>query len=122
KARAWSGAIFHGSSIFGTYLAIAAGLFVVPTLGWQRAFIIGALPAFLTLWIRWRVREPARWEQDRAVARAPQRAIDQLAGLFSPGIAGRTVLGFSLAVVGLSTYWGVHIHGKEMTFRRARNE
>src|SRR5207247_1828968 len=44
KARAWSGAIFHGSSIFGTYLAIAAGLFVVPTLGWQRAFIIGALP------------------------------------------------------------------------------
>src|SRR5215470_13066474 len=58
KARAWSGAIFHGSSIFGTYLAVAAGLFIVPTLGWQRAFIIGALPALLTLWIRWQVREP----------------------------------------------------------------
>src|SRR5262249_42846526 len=28
----------------------------------------------------------------------------------------------SLAVIGLSTYWGVHIHGKEMTYRRARAE
>src|SRR3954471_17180747 len=27
RARAWSGAIFHGSSVFGTYLAIAAGAF-----------------------------------------------------------------------------------------------
>jgi MFS family permease len=122
KARAWSGAIFHGSSIFGTYLAIAAGMFIVPTLGWQRAFIIGALPALLTLWIRWQVREPAQWVHDRATTLVPQRAIDQLAGLFSPGIASRTLLGFSLAVVGLSTYWGVHIHGKELTFRRARAE
>jgi MFS family permease len=120
KARAWSGAIFHGSSIFGTYLAIAAGLFIVPTLGWQGAFIIGALPALLTLFIRWQVREPAQWVSDRASAEVPRRAIDQLAGLFSPGIASRTLLGFSLAVVGLSTYWGVHIHGKELTFRRAK--
>jgi hypothetical protein len=37
-------------------------------------------------------------------------------------MVGRTLLGFSLAVVGLSTYWGVHIHGKELTFRRARSE
>src|SRR5437764_5962833 len=29
RARAWSGAIFHGSSIFGTYLAVAAGAFIV---------------------------------------------------------------------------------------------
>jgi MFS family permease len=122
KARAWSGAIFHGSSIFGTYLAIAAGLFIVPTLGWQRAFIIGALPALLTLWIRRQVREPAQWVQDRSSSDVPQRAIDQLAGLFAPGIASRTLLGFSLAVVGLATYWGVHIHGKELTFRRARAE
>src|SRR5262245_39428413 len=112
KARAWSGAIFHGSSIFGTYLAIAAGLFIVPTLGWQRAFIIGALPALLTLWIRWHVREPPQWVQDRSAREVPPRAIDQLAGLFAPGIASRTLLGFSLAVVGLATYWGVHIHGR----------
>ena len=122
KARAWSGAIFHGSSIFGTYLAIAAGMYIVPTLGWQKAFVIGALPALLTLWIRWQIREPEQWTRDRAAAAVPQRASAQLGALFAPGIASRTLLGFSLAVVGLATYWGVHIHGKEMTFRRARLE
>jgi MFS family permease len=120
RARAWSGAIFHGSSIFGTYLAVAAGLFIVPGLGWRRAFVVGALPAFLTLWIRWQVREPEQWVRDHAQTAVPQSVWQQLAGLFAPGIARRTLIGFSLAVVGLATYWGVHIHGKELTFRRAR--
>jgi MFS family permease len=122
KARAWSGAIFHGSSIFGTYLAIAAGMYIVPAWGWQRAFIIGALPALLTLWIRWQIREPAQWTASRERRELVPSAAGQLRALFAPGIVGRTLLGFSLAVVGLSTYWGVHIHGKELTFRRARQE
>src|SRR5262245_34669147 len=63
KARSWSGAIFHGSSTLGTYLAVAAGYFIVsdPDGGWRRAFIIGALPALLTLWIRWQMKEPPQW-------------------------------------------------------------
>jgi MFS family permease len=120
KARAWSGAIFHGSSIFGTYLAIAVGMYIVPVWGWQRAFIIGALPALLTLWVRWQIREPAQWTASRETRVAGESALAQLSALFKPEIIGRTLLGFSLAVVGLSTYWGVHIHGKELTFRRAR--
>lgn len=122
KARAWSGAIFHGSSTFGAYLAIAAGMFIVPAWGWQRAFIIGALPALLTLWIRWQIREPAQWTEAQRTAVQRQSAVEQLSGLFGPGIARRTLVGFSLAVIGLATYWGVHIHGKELTFRRARIE
>jgi MFS family permease len=124
KARAWSGAIFHGSSIFGTYLAIAAGAFVVPhpQLGWRAAFILGALPALLTLWIRWQLREPPHWTAHQAAAKAPRSVAAQLAELFAPGIVHRTLIGFSLAVIGLSTFWGVHIHGKELTFRRARTE
>src|SRR6476646_6418945 len=44
KARAWSGAIFHSSSTFGAFLAIATGYYIVPVpgWGWQRAFMIGA--------------------------------------------------------------------------------
>src|SRR5262245_32591566 len=120
KARSWSGAIFHSSSTFGAFLAIATGYYIVPVWGWQRAFIIGALPALLTLWIRWQMREPATWTESKQGAPSRQSVTDQLAGLFAPGIAGKTLLGFSLAVIGLSTYWGVHIHGKEMTYRRAK--
>ena len=122
KARAWSGAIFHGSSTFGTYLAIAAGLFIVPVWGWRNAFIIGALPALLTLWIRWNLKEPAQWKASAMEGEVPRSIAGRLSALFAPGIAFRTLLGFSLAVIGLSTFWGVYIHGKEMTFRRARLE
>ena len=121
KARAWSGAIFHGSSVLGTYLAVAAGNFIVagdPQWGWRIAFLIGALPALLTLWIRWQLREPETWS--KAAAGKSMTAGQHLASLFAPGIAGRTLLGFTLAVIGLATFWGVHIHGKEMTLRRER--
>src|SRR3954469_18580544 len=52
RARAWSLAIFHGSSVLGTYLAVAAGQFVVgnDALGWRWGFVLGAVPALLTLW------------------------------------------------------------------------
>ena len=67
RARAWSGAIFHGSSVFGTYLAVAAGAFIVnnPRPGLAAGFAIGALPALLTLWIRWQMREPDTWVKDK---------------------------------------------------------
>src|SRR5688572_19744601 len=87
RARAWSGAIFHGSSVFGTYLAIAAGAFIVndPRLGWRWGFAIGAFPALLTLWIRWQLREPETWIVDRKRRDASQSA-GRIRDLFSRGI------------------------------------
>jgi MFS family permease len=123
KARAWSGSIFHGSSVLGTYLAIAAGTFIVadPRLGWRWGFAVGALPALLTLWIRWQLKEPATWVADRAAKGKPQAA-GRIRDLFAPDLWQRTLLGFSLAVVGLATFWGVHIYGKDFARRRAENE
>jgi MFS family permease len=129
RARAWSGAIFHGSSVLGTYLAVAAGNFIVkdPQWGWRWAFALGAAPALLTVWIRWQLREPEIWSRagresaEAASSRHPApTALAQLAQLFAPGIARRTLLGFSLAVIGLATFWGVHIHGKELMLRQSR--
>jgi MFS family permease len=121
RSRAWSGAIFHASSVLGTYLAVAAGTFIVsdPRLGWRWGFAIGALPALLTLWIRWQLREPETWTQDRCRQASPQSA-GRFFDLLAPTIWPRTLLGFSLAVVGLATFWGVHIYGKDFTLRRAR--
>jgi MFS family permease len=121
RARAWSGAIFHGSSVLGTYLAIAAGTLIVNNeqLGWRWGFAIGALPALLTLWIRWKLREPDTWVADHARQDRTGRA-GRLLDLFSRDLAGRTLLGFSLAIVGLATFWGVHIYGKDFAQHRAR--
>lgn len=120
RARAWSGAIFHGSSVLGTYLAVAAGQWIVsdPRLGWRWAFAVGALPAVLTLWIRWQLQEPQAWLAARTQRGVAERA-GRLAELFAGEVGRRTALGFLLAVVGLATFWGVHIYGREFARRRA---
>jgi len=120
RARAWSGAIFHGSSVLGTYLAVAAGQWIVsdPRLGWRWAFAVGALPALLTLWIRWQLREPEAWIAARSRRGVAERA-GRLTELFAGEVGRRTALGFLLAVVGLATFWGVHIYGREFARRRA---
>lgn len=121
-ARAWSGAVFHGSSVLGTYLAVAAGAFIVndPRLGWRWGFGIGAVPALLTLWIRWRLKEPEAWITSRSRQTEGRSPFAELQELFGRELRGRTLLAVSLAFVGLATFWGVHIYGKDFLLHRAR--
>jgi MFS family permease len=115
RARAWSLGIFHASSVFGTYLAVLVGAFVVPAFGWRAAFVLGALPALLTLWIRWKLREPDQWVQarERGKADATERP-GRLTDLFAPALVRNTLAGLALATIGLATFWGVHIYGREL--------
>lgn len=115
RARAWSLGIFHASSVFGTYLAVLAGAFIVgnPNIGWRWGFVLGAFPAVLTLWIRWKLREPEQWQQAkrRAETNAAERA-GRLRDLFAPELFRVTMVGLLLATVGLATFWGVHVYGR----------
>jgi MFS family permease len=124
EARARSLGIFHGSSVLGTYLAVAAGVFIVanPRLGWRWGFIAGGGPALLTLWIRWRLREPDRWVRARAAAAQDRKLrAGRIRDLFGPELRRRTLVGVGLAAVGLATFWGVHVYGKDL-LRRAAEE
>ncbi len=122
RSRAWSLAIFHGSSVLGTYLAVVVGKLVVndPALGWRWAFAVGAVPALLTLWIRWRVREPESWVQARQAAREGRtKPAGRIGDLFGYAFGRRTLVGLGLATIGLATFWGVHIYGKDLMKRSA---
>lgn len=114
RARAWSGAIFHASSVFGTFLAVAVGEWVVadPDWGWRWAFGLGVFPALLTLWIRWQLQEPP--SNAIHALEAPRDPRSTVFGeLFSGENLRHLWLGVSLASVGLATFWGVHIYGKD---------
>lgn len=124
RARAWSLGIFHASSVLGTFLAIAAGVWLVgnPSFGWRWGFGVGAIPALLTLWIRWRLKEPTQWVDAREQARKDEtKKTGRLSDLFQPGIAQRTIIGVILAAVGLATFWGVHVYGKDLMRRDAEH-
>ena len=138
RARAHVGGIFHASSVFGTYLAVAAVTFFIgnaevgnsltawaeDTLGiedpllaqsvkWRIGFALGALPALLIIWIRTSLKEPEEWQAARERAASDQtQQVGRLSELFSSDMLRNTIVGFTLAAVGMATFWGVHIHGK----------
>jgi MFS family permease len=114
RARAWSLGIFHASSVLGTYLAIAAG-FLIPHIGWRAGFAMGAVPALLIVWIRSSLREPEDWQRARSSALAGLgEKLGSFGELFDAALLRSTVVGVGLAAVGLATFWGVHIKGKDL--------
>jgi MFS family permease len=137
RARAWSLAIFHASSVFGTLLAVATGVWITAAnqvriplaplglpgeiAGWRLGFLVGSMPALLIVWIRLSLREPESWRQAHAAHRAETRG-SQFEALVSRPLGSRTLIGIGLAAVGLATFWGVHIYGKDMLLHTKQDE
>lgn len=85
----------------GYMLAAVVTALVLPRFGWRALFLVGVLPAFLTIWIQRKVKEPEIWTRKQAVS-AP------LATLFRPPLRRTTFLATSLATSVLFAYWGVN--------------
>jgi MFS family permease len=123
-ARAWSLGIFHASSVLGTFLAVAAGYFIIgnQSLGpdaWRWGFALGALPALLIIWIRWSLKEPESWQHAQSLALTDlSRRMGRLGDLFRGRWLKHTIIGVGLAAIGLATFWGTHIYGKDL-YKRA---
>ena len=116
---------------FGLIVAGFAGAVLVPRLGWQSMFVLGALPALLTIVLRRLLPESPRWlalhgraaEADRAVrmieAAAPQplpppqqRSIapapkGHWREMFSPALRTRTFCVWALWFCASSTSYGL---------------
>ncbi|MGE0756189.1 MAG: MFS transporter [Pirellulaceae bacterium] len=129
RSRPVMGSIFHASSVFGSLLAAAAGAYIVgnPALGanaWRWGFALGALPALLTVWVRWQLREPEAWvaARQRTSETAGPPAAGRLADLFAGEHLRNTLVGVGLASIGLVTFWGVHIYGKDALLRQAQQQ
>jgi SHS family lactate transporter-like MFS transporter len=61
----FSGLLQQGYTI-GFLLAALCYWFVFPHWGWRPLFFLGGLPAFLALFVRYRVKESEVWERSRA--------------------------------------------------------
>jgi MFS family permease len=74
---------------------------------WRWAYLVGAAPALLVLWIRSSVREPEKWHEAKASA-ALGKELGSLGELFSnPTLRRRTIVGTLLATAGVGSIWGV---------------
>jgi len=99
----------------GYLLAAALAALVLPRWGWRTLFLLGVLPALVTVWIRRRVAEPEVWRLARArpagaaggaAARGPtfRAAIGMLA---RPPLRRLALSATALATVLLFAYWGL---------------
>jgi MFS family permease len=74
---------------------------------WQIMFLIGTLPALLTLFIMRRLREPERWKAV-AAEEAVHRQLGSLRELFGdPVLRRNTIVGMLLAFAGVVGLWGI---------------
>jgi MFS family permease len=68
--------------------------------GWRMLFLVGVLPAFVALLVRWWVKEPERW------TRAHERQMIPLTAIFEGNLRRATVVGSALAFVAVFGLWG----------------
>lgn len=128
RSRPVMGSIFHASSVFGTLLAVAVGFFILAAQPWGEStwklgFLIGVFPALLILVIRWKMHEPEQWKEAQArAANDKSQTMGKMSDLFNSNNLRATVVGVTLASIGLITFWGCHIYGKNALLRHAQSQ
>jgi MFS family permease len=100
--------IMQSGWAIGYILAALAAAVILgsPSLGadsWRWLFVVGVLPAFLTLWVRRNLQEPAVWTSRLA---EPRRG-NPFAVIFGRKLASRTILLILLSSTIQFAYWGV---------------
>lgn len=97
--RAKALGLMHSGWALGYMLAAATTALILPRFGWRVLFLVGVLPAFLTIWIQRKVKEPEIWLQKSGTR--------PISALFRPPLSRRTFFGTALATSVLFAYWGL---------------
>jgi MFS family permease len=72
--------IVQSSWAVGYAAAAAVAALVLPLWGWRGVFFVGVLPAFFTLWVQNKVKEPEIWRTVRAAAPGVRAGFGEIFG------------------------------------------
>ncbi|MCC7374251.1 MAG: MFS transporter [Verrucomicrobiales bacterium] len=82
---------------------------------WKLMFLLGALPAFLCVFLQWRLKEPEKWIKAREEGRRTGAAFGSYASLFGEARWRRPALfGMCLCVAGVIGLWGIGFFAPEL--------
>ena len=108
-SETWSGehrgkalGLMQSAWAIGYASAAVVTMIVLPRWGWRAVFLVGILPAFLTLWVRARVEEPRIWRD------APPRR-GSLGAIFTGGLAQVTIPLTVMNAFTLFGWWGFNL-------------
>jgi len=84
-------------------------------MSWKYMFLIGALPAFLCVFIQLRLKEPEKWVTARAAGRISGAKFGSYVSLFGEARWRRpALLGMLLCIAGVVGLWGVGFFSPEL--------
>ena len=75
RSRGFMGAILQGSWGLGAVLSSGAYGLLYDSIGWRGLLWMGILPAFLIIYVRFFVKEPPVWVENRRIQRAQHREV-----------------------------------------------
>lgn len=86
-----------------------------PGSAWKYMFLIGALPAFLCVFIQMRLKEPEKWVKARELGRQTGVRFGSYPSMFGePRWRRPAILGMLLCVAGVVGLWGVGFFSPEL--------
>lgn len=98
--RAKAAGILQSAWAAGFFLAATVNLVLKDGYGWRGLFLVGILPAFVALLVRWCVKEPERWTHAHAKELIP------LSAIFAGDLRRATLTGSALSFVAVFGLWG----------------
>ncbi|MGA2624964.1 MAG: MFS transporter [Bacteroidota bacterium] len=96
------GLMQSGWAVGYIFAALLAAV-VLPQQGWRMLFVLGVVPALLTLWIRRHIPEPQIWKSEMQKARSRKSPFE----IFRPPLLRKTFIASVIATSVLFAYWGL---------------
>jgi len=90
----------------GYAAAAAVSALIMPRWGWRAVFFVGVVPAFFTLWIQKRVRDPEIWKAKRLEPRSRESGFRLI---FGRGRLRLTLLVTLMNAFTLFGWWGLNL-------------
>ena len=88
---------------------------ITPGASWKMMFLLGALPAFLCVFLQMRLKEPEKWVKAREEGRRTGAAFGSYGSLFGEARWRKpALLGMILCVAGVIGLWGIGFFSPEL--------
>jgi MFS family permease len=109
RARGKGAGLMQCGLGMGFFLASLVWLFVggLEPDAWRYMYLIGVVPALLTLWIRRAIPESAVWQQAAARRRTEQARFTMVDLVADRTLRGRTIAVFLMGLASTVGFWGV---------------
>jgi SHS family lactate transporter-like MFS transporter len=109
RSRGLMSGVLQGSWSIGFLLSSAAYGLLYDVIGWRGLLMLGVLPAFAVVWIRFYVKEPAVWLENRRLQREQHKEFRApLLDIFRRRVLGNTLTACLWMASGFVVYYSVY--------------